>query len=181
MVELQSEQTISSEMIYRGKILNVRVDTVTLGRGGQGIREVVEHNECICIVPLDDENNVIMVKQYRKPVEEILLEVPAGGVENGEVSQEAVLRELQEETGYIASNLELLAKFWTTPGFCNEYMHAYVATGLSPSSLPADDDEDILVERVPMAKIPDLIRNGIIRDAKSIASLLMVMHLWNGS
>ena len=180
MTEPQPEQTISSETVYRGKILNVRVDTVALGRGGQGIREVVEHCECICIVPLDDDENVIMVKQYRKPVEELLLEIPAGGVEAGEVSREAVLRELQEETGYTAANLELLSSFWTTPGFCDELMHAYVATGLTPSSLPADDDEDIQVERVPISQVPDLIRKGTIKDAKSIASLLMVMHLWSG-
>jgi ADP-ribose pyrophosphatase len=167
-------------MAYRGKILNVRVDTVSLGRGGQGIREVVEHCECVCIVPLDDAENVIMVKQYRKAVEANLLEIPAGGVENGEVSREAVLRELQEETGYTAVNLELLSSFWTTPGFCDELMHAYVATGLTPSSLPPDDDEDIQVERVPLSQVPDLIRKGTIMDAKSIASLLMVMHLWGG-
>ena len=177
MADIQPERTLNSKLAYQGRILNVRVDTVAHGTGVQSVREIVEHGECVCIVPLDDDDNVIMVRQYRKPVEQVLLEIPAGRMENGEVSHEAVLRELREETGYSATHLELLSSFWTTPEFCTELMHSYLATGLFSSPLPADEDEDILVEHVPMSRIPELIREGSIQDAKSIASLMMAMHI----
>ena len=157
--------------------MNLRVDTVRFPSGDLGTREVVEHSDCVCVVPVDGNGNVVLVKQYRKPAEEVLLEIPAGGVEEGEVSQEAVLRELQEETGYTADTLEHLSSFWTTPGFCTELMHAYLATGLRPGSGQQDEDEDIQVVTVPLDGIPDMIRRGEIRDAKSIASLLMAIYL----
>ena len=158
----------------------MRVDTVTLLRGARGTREIVEHSECVCVVPLDENNNVVLVRQYRKAVEEELLEIPAGGVEPGEAAQEAVLRELQEETGYTAENLKHLSSFWTTPGFCTELMHAYVATGLRPSGLKPDEDENIQVITVPLDSIPDMLSKGEIKDAKSIASLLMVLLFHGG-
>ena len=159
----------------------MRVDTVTLPRGAPGTREIVEHSECVCIVPLDENNNVVLVRQYRKAVEEEVLEIPAGGVEPGEAAEEAVLRELQEETGFTAGKLQHLSSFWTTPGFCTELMHAYIATGLVPSGLKPDEDEHIQVITVPMDTVPDMLNRGEIKDAKSIASLLMVLLLHRGS
>jgi ADP-ribose pyrophosphatase len=170
------ETTLESRLAYKGRIVNVRVDTVSLPGDASGTREVVEHSNCVCIVPLDPQNNVLLVRQYRKPAEDILLEIPAGRVEEGEVSQEAVLRELQEETGYTADSLEHLSSFWMSPGFCTELMHAYIARELRPSRLPADEDENIEVVRVPLDRIPEMIRSGEINDAKSIASLLMVLY-----
>jgi ADP-ribose pyrophosphatase len=178
MTTPQNEPTVESRVAYEGRIVNLRVDTVQLSRGTLGTREIVEHADCVCVVPLDDQGNVIMVQQYRKPAEETLLEIPAGGIEKGEVSQEAALRELQEETGYTADKIQHLSSFWTTPGFCTELMHAYLATDLRPSSLSPDEDEDIQVVRVPLDQIPDMVRLGQIKDAKSIASLLMVLHLY---
>ena len=177
MSTVHNEPTIDSRLAYRGGILNVRVDTVRLPGGGEGTREIVEHQECICVVPVDEEGNVILVRQYRKPAEETLLEVPAGHVESGEPPEEAALRELQEETGHTGGDVKLLSSFWTTPGFCTELMHAYLVTDLVPSSLPQDEDEHVEPVKVPLEKIPDLIRSGEIRDAKSIASLLMVLYL----
>ena len=178
MTTPQNEPTVESRVAYEGRIVNLRVDTVQLSRGTLGTREIVEHADCVCVVPLDDQSNVIMVQQYRKPAEETLLEIPAGGIEKGEVSQEAALRELQEETGYTADKIQHLSSFWTTPGFCTELMHSYLATDLRPSSLSPDEDEDIQVVRVPLDQIPDMVRLGQIKDAKSIASLLMALHLY---
>ncbi len=178
MTTPQNEPTVESRVAYEGRIVNLRVDTVQLSRGTLGTREIVEHADCVCVVPLDDQGNVIMVQQYRKPAEETLLEIPAGGIEKGEVSQEAALRELQEETGYTADKIQHLSSFWTTPGFCTELMHSYLATDLRPSSLSPDEDEDIQVVRVPLDQIPDMVRLGQIKDAKSIASLLMALHLY---
>ena len=177
MTTAQHEPTIESHLAFQGKIVNVRVDSVRLPSGAMGTREIVEHSQCVCMVPLDEMGNVLLVRQYRKAVEEHLLEIPAGGVEEGEVTHEAVLRELQEETGYTADSLRHLSSFWTTPGFCTELMHAYLVTGLRPSGLPGDEDEQIEVVKVALNKIPDMIRRGEIRDAKSIASLLLAMYL----
>ena len=116
-----------------------------------------------------------MVRQYRKPVEEFLLEIPAGGMDPGESPEGAAQRELQEETGYVAEELVHLSSFWTTPGFCTELMHAYVARGLRPGALTPDEDENIEVVRVPLSGAADLIRRGEIKDAKSIVSLLLVL------
>ncbi len=179
MAMSEKEPTIESRLAYEGKIVNLRVDKVRLSRGGTGTREIVEHSDCVCMVPLDDQRNVVLVRQYRKSIEESLLEVPAGGVETDEVSEDAVLRELQEETGYTADHLRHLSSFWTTPGFCTELMHSYLATGLRPSVLEGDEDEDIQVVKVPLDSVRDMIKRGEIRDAKSIASLLMVLGMYD--
>ena len=178
MTTPEKEPTLETRRVYRGKILNVRVDRVSLSNGNVGTREIIEHSDCVCMVPMDEQRNVVLVSQYRKAVEETLLEVPAGGVEEGEISEGAALRELQEETGYTADSLKRLASFWTTPGFCTELMHSYLATDLRRSVRQGDEDEEIQVVKVPLGEVPDMIRRGEIRDAKSIASLLMVLNLY---
>ena len=173
----QSEPTVETRLLYQGKILNLRVDTVRLPSGRLATREIVEHSQSVCIVPVDEAGNVLMVRQYRKPAEAQLLEVPAGGIESGEVSEDAVLRELQEETGFTARTLQRLSSFWLAPGWCTEYMHAYLATDLRPASLAPDYDENISVVKVPLARVPELIQSGEIQDAKSIASLLLALKV----
>ena len=174
---VQYENTIDSSRPYDGRILSVRVDTVELPSGRRTIREVAEHSDAVCMIPVDDDGNVLLVRQYRKPTESSLLEAPAGGVEAGEVSEDTVLRELQEEVGYTASNLRHLASFWIAPGWATERMHAYLATGLTPSKLSADDDENIQVVRVPFADAVGMIETGEIHDAKTIAALLLAQGI----
>lgn len=177
---MSQEPTLHSENIYRGKILSLRIDTVDLPSGRQTKREIVEHGACTAIVALDSEDNVLLVKQYRKPVERELLEIPAGGVDPGEEPIDSAGRELEEETGYAAGRWEKLGSFYTSPGFCTEEMHVYLARGLSPAVRDADDDESIEVVRVPLSNIPELINSGDICDGKSIAGLLMVLRSLNG-
>ena len=177
--QVQYENTIETTRPYGGRIFSVRVDTVELPSGRRTIREVAEHSDAVCMIPVDDDGNVLLVRQYRKPTESSLLEAPAGGVEAGEVSEETVLRELQEEVGYTASNLRHLASFWVAPGWATERMHAYLATGLTPSKLTADDDENIQVVRVPFADALAMIQTGEIQDGKTIASLLLAQQLLN--
>ena len=172
---MAAERRLSGETAFRGKIVNVRVDTVGLRQGGRAIREVVEHRPAVVLVPIDPDGNLVLVRQYRYPVGETLLEAPAGIIEESETPLACAQRELQEETGYRARKLESLGRFWTTPGFSDELMYAYVATGLEPSRLEPDDDEDIAVETVPPSRVRELIRQGEIRDAKTIAALLMVI------
>lgn len=176
----QAETTISSERIYDGRIINVRVDTVRMPSGRSATREIVEHSHAVCIIPVDDDGNVLLVRQYRKPAEESLLEAAAGGMEEGEVSDESVLRELQEEVGYTADNLVHLSSFWVAPGWATEFMHAYLATGLRPSKLEADDDENIEVVRLSLDEALGMIKTGEIKDGKTITALLLAAPLLAG-
>jgi len=176
-MSIEEEPTVESRLIYQGRIINVREDIVRLSNGKLTQREIVEHGETICVVPLDNDGNVLLVEQYRKPAGQRLLEVPAGGIDEGETPEEATLRELQEEVGFTARKLQHLTTFWCTPGFCTEQMHAYLATELGPSSLAPDDDEELRVVPTPLDKIPGLIGDNTICDAKSIAALLLVLRL----
>lgn len=121
---------------------------------------------------------MLLVRQYRHSAGEALLEAPAGTLEDSESPDDCAQRELQEEVGYASMNLRALGGFWTSPGFCTEYIYAYLARNLVESKLSPDDDEDIVVERVPTDRIPQMIRLGEIRDAKTIAALLMSTYLF---
>lgn len=174
---IDEEPTVESRRIYEGRIINVREDTVRLASGKLARREIVEHGEVICVVPVDDSGNVLLVEQYRKAAGQRLLEVAAGGIEEGESPEQATLRELQEEVGVTAGKLQYLSTFWLTPGFSTEKMHGFLATDLRPSRLKPDADEDVRVVSVPMEKVFDYIKDLRICDAKSIAMLLWVLKL----
>jgi len=177
---LSKEPTISSRRIYEGCILNLRVDTVRLTSGRTTEREIVEHGDCVAVVAIDDEDNVLLVRQFRKPAERDLLEIPAGGIEPGEDPAACVQRELGEETGYAAGQLQRIGGFYSSPGFCTEYMHLYLAMGLRPRALAPEEDESIEVIKVPLSRALEMIEANEICDAKSIAGLLMVQALRRG-
>ena len=172
-----TETTLSTASLYQGAILSLRKDQVRMPNGRLTVREVVEHSDSVCMVPLDADGNVLLVRQYRKPTESSLLEVPAGGIEEGESPAEAAMRELQEEVGHVADNLRPLAGFWLAPGWCDEYMYAFLATDLRPSDKEQDFDEIVETRRVPLSETLELIARGEIQDAKSIASLLQAMRV----
>lgn len=172
---MASERTLHTESVYKGRVVNLRVDTVELPSGRKTKREIVEHGQCVAIVAIDAQENVILVRQFRKPVEGSLLEVPAGGVDPGEEPSDCARRELAEETGYSTQNLTYLGGFYTSPGFCTEYMHLFLATGLEPGEQAPEADETIEVIHIPLVKIPELITSGEICDAKSITGLLRVI------
>jgi ADP-ribose pyrophosphatase len=171
------EKTLTSQRIYEGRAVNLRVDTVRKSSGKTTTREIVEHSDVVAVVVLDSRNRVILVRQYRKAVGKTLLEIPAGSVDPGEQPINTVRRELQEEIGYLPNKIDKLGGFYAAPGYCTEYLHLYLATYLIPSRLEAEDTDEIEVVRVPLTKIPDLIASGEIADAKSIAGLLRVMSL----
>ncbi|MEE9199461.1 MAG: NUDIX hydrolase, partial [Dehalococcoidia bacterium] len=126
-------------------------------------------------------DNVIFVRQYRKPAEEMLLEIPAGGIEPGEEPADAAQRELREETGYMAGRLERVCSFYTTPGFCTEFSHLYLATDLKHDPLQAEEDESIEVCTVPIDQVLPMIQAGEIKDGKSIAGVLLYLALRRGN
>jgi ADP-ribose pyrophosphatase len=174
------EKTISCRLIYDGRIVKLRVDTVQLASGRQTTREIVEHADCIAVIAIDADDNVLLVDQFRKPVEKDLLEIPAGGIDHGEDPETAVRRELREETGYLPRKIERLGGFYSAPGYSSEYLYLYLATDLTPSQLYAEDTESISLVRVPIAHIPGLIASGSICDAKSIAGLLAFLEHQKG-
>src|SRR3989442_1262295 len=124
------EHVIATRRIYEGRIVRLREDTAELADGRTVLREVVEHTEVAAIVPVDSNGNIILVRQYRLPAREALLEIPAGGAEDSEGIEEAAQRELREETGYRARHLERLCGFFVSPGYCTEVIHVFLAAGL---------------------------------------------------
>jgi ADP-ribose pyrophosphatase len=124
---------------------------------------------------VDEDGNVVMVRQYRYPVGRVVVEAPAGVVDGSESPEECAQRELQEEIGYAATDITLLGGFWPSPGFCDEFIHAFLARGLEPSRLAADEDENIEVVRYPLPRVVEMIRTGEIQDAKTIAAVLMAV------
>ena len=173
---MAEEKTLSRRLVYDGRAVRLRIDTVRMLSGRETTREIVEHGDCVAIIAVDDEDNILLVNQFRKPVEKRLLEIPAGGIEPGEEPVDCVRRELREETGFLPQKLERLGGFYSSPGYCTEYLHLYLATDLIPSPLQAEDSESIRLVRVPLGQIPSLITSGEICDAKSIAGLLAFLE-----
>lgn len=175
-VELK-EKTIATKMVYQGKILNLRVDQVLLPNGKEGGREVVEFSGAVAIVAITNDDQVLMVRQYRYPVGEVLLEIPAGKMDLQEDPDECARRELKEETGCTAGSLTKLTEFYTTPGFTTEWMHVYLAQGLTYGQQSLDEDEFVQVESFPLEDAITMIFQGRIKDGKSIAGLLAAHHM----
>jgi ADP-ribose pyrophosphatase len=171
--EPAAESVLETEHIYSGRIARLRIDTVQLPSGRTAQREIVEHEPVVAIVPFDANGDVVLVRQYRLATESVLLEVPAGGVDEGESFEEAAQRELAEEVGLRAGSLVQLADFYVSPGFLTERVIAYLATDLSEAQADADEDEDIAVVRIPRSEAVVMVERGEFHDAKSIASLLL--------
>ena len=167
------EKTVSSQEVFKGKLLRVRVDQVLLPDGRESSREIVEHPGAAAVVPLDHEGYVYMVRQYRKPLEEDLLEIPAGTREKGEDTLECVKRELSEEVGLQAGNFSRLASLCTSPGFSNERIDIFLAEELSPSEGQQDQDEFLNVEKYLFTEAITMIEQGKIKDAKTASGLLL--------
>ncbi|GIS63942.1 MAG: ADP-ribose pyrophosphatase [Chloroflexota bacterium] len=154
-----SIKTIDSEMLYKGKILNLRKDIIETESNKKAVREIVEHKPPVAIVPIDDNKNVLLVRQYRHPAKQYLLEVPAGLIEDGEKPDIAAMRELREKIWlFFKKPLGLLGGFWPSPGFTDEYMYCYFGTDLKENRLPADKDENIEVESTPINRINKLFK-----------------------
>ncbi len=171
------EKKLSSEQIFDGKIVKLFVDRVELPDGKEAIREIVRHPGAVCVIPVTDEGNVIMVKQYRYAFEQIMLEIPAGKLEPGEDPLEAVKRELEEESGAVAKNIEYMGEIFTTVAIFDEKIHAYLATGLEFKNAHPDEDEFLEVEKIPLSTLVGMVMNGEIRDAKTQIAILKANNI----
>lgn len=172
MPEPSPERVLASRRLYEGRVVSLRVDTVELPGGREATREVVEHGDVVAVVPLLEGEDVLLVRQYRLAAGQALLEVPAGGVDEGETAEEAARRELEEECGQRAGRLERLGGFYVSPGYCSEYVHMFLATRLEPTQARPEADEQISVVRLSLAEALGLVRGGEIRDGKSIIGLM---------
>ncbi len=168
-----NEETIDSKLIYEGKILNLRVDTV---KGPKGVtqREIIDHSEAVTIIPFQKPNRIYLIHQFRKPTEQVLIELPAGCMEPNEDPIIAAERELKEETGFLADSLIKVGEMYMAPGFCNEYMHFYIAEGLQPGETNMDIDEYMELKEYKLEDLKEMIKEKKIIDAKTVLGVYFI-------
>jgi ADP-ribose pyrophosphatase len=168
----EQPEVISSEEIFKGKLISVARDTVREGEKTY-LREVVRHPGGAGVVAYFDDGTVALVSQYRHPPARFLLELPAGKLDPGERPEETAARELEEELGVVAERMEPLSEFYSTPGFCDEKLWVFLATGLRETARRCEDDEIIEIVRVPFGRALEMIASREIEDAKTIIGLLL--------
>lgn len=166
----------SSEIIYDGKIIRTERDIAILPDGTEAVREVVRHPGGVGVIALDDEGYAYLVKQFRYPFMKITLEIPAGKLDAGEDPKTAGERELMEETGLIASRIEKLGSFYASPGFCDEEIHVYMATGLIQGTARPDEGEFVECEKIHISDLVKMVEQGEIKDGKTVIAILMAQN-----
>lgn len=174
---ISKEKTISSDRIYTGKVISLKVDTVEIENKGYQKREIVEHQGAVAIVALTDDDKVVLIKQFRKPIEQVIWEIPAGKLEIGETPKECAIRELKEETGYSAKNIKLIHKFFTSSGFSNQKIYIFLATGLTKGEHKFDEDEIIEKYEIDINEARNMIIKNEIEDAKTAIGILLAKEL----
>jgi ADP-ribose pyrophosphatase len=170
-------ETVGAEYVYRGKVVTLRIDTIRTDDGREIKREVVEHHGAVAIVPRLDADTVLLIRQFRQAVGEFLLEIPAGTLEPGEDRDACAARELEEEIGYRPGRLRLMFSQYLAPGYSNEVLHAYLGEELEATQINPDADEEIEIVPVRIDDIEPMILDGRIKDAKSIAALLVAQRM----
>lgn len=173
-----AEKKVGRKEIFDGVILHVVVDTVTLPNGAKATREWVVHNGAVCVVPITENNEIIMERQFRYPFDEVIWEIPAGKIDKGETDPEAAARrELMEETGYSAETLKFIGTYYPSPAILGEKLYMYAAKGLKKGDQDLDEDEFLDVTAVPFDKVVDMILTNEIPDGKTQAAVLKVKAL----
>ncbi|GAA0296614.1 ADP-ribose pyrophosphatase [Gracilibacillus halotolerans] len=169
-----NEKTLSTQKIFEGRVISVQVDDVELPNGKQSKRELVKHPGAVAIIPITSEGKIVMVKQFRKPLEKEIIEIPAGKLEEGELPEVTARRELEEETGYTTNKLEYIQSFYTSPGFADEILYVYMTNELKAMTEKASLDEDEFVElmEVKLEEAEQLIKEEKIHDAKTVFAVM---------
>lgn len=172
------EKTLSGKRVFDGRVIKVRVDEVMLPNGNTSTREVIEHNGGVCVAALTDEGEVLLVRQYRYPYGDVILEIPAGKRDiTGESPLQCGMRELKEETGATAETFYPLGELYPSPGYCGEVIWMFAAKGLTFGEQHTDEDEFLSVEKIPLDTLVDMIMDGKIADAKTQTAILKLKLL----
>lgn len=173
-------RTLATRRLYAGKVLDLDLDEVVEPGGVHATREVVRHRGSVAALVVREGGRLLLVRQYRHPVGEAVWELPAGRLDGEESPEEGIQRELQEEIGFRAGQLEKIAFFYTTPGFCDESLHVFRATRLVPSAAAGDDDERIDTADFSLEEARAMIRAGTLRDAKTLIAVLLEVERRRG-
>ena len=175
------EKTVSTDLLFEGKVISLRVEEVELPDGNRAKRELVNHPGAVAVIPIMDDGKLILVKQYRKALNRSIIEIPAGKIEPGEDIEVTALRELEEETGYGANRFDYLQSFATSPGFANEIIHIFVALGLYKIDKPAAGDEDEFIHMIEctIEEAEQMVLDERIYDAKTAFAILHAKKLLN--
>lgn len=172
-LESMEEKTLSSKTLFDGKVIHLHLDDILLPDGKIGFREYCTHNGAVCVIPLDSDGNVICVRQYRYAIGKPLLEIPAGKLDSPEENpDDAVRRELREETGASSEKITFLGLYYGSPALLNEKIYMYLAEDLSFGDSSPDEDEFLEVIRIPLKKMVDMVLNGEIEDGKTQSAVL---------
>lgn len=166
-------ELIRSETLLQGRAFSIRRDYLKTPNGGETRLEIIDHGGSVVLIPIDDDGNLLFVRQYRHAAGGDLLELPAGTRDGDEPFEACAAREIREETGMEAGKLQKVGEFYLAPGYSSEFMVVYLATGLKENPLDADDDEFLQVERIPLKKAIQMAERGDVPDAKSLAALLL--------
>ncbi|MEE1185996.1 MAG: NUDIX hydrolase [Acutalibacteraceae bacterium] len=170
------EKIITSDYKFKGRVFKTRVDRVELENGHIAEREICEHNGGVCIAALNENNEILLIKQFRSPYSEVIWEIPAGKLEVGEDALECGMRELSEETGFTAQNWFDIGKLYPTPGYCTEILYTYLATNLTPGNTHPDEDEYVDTYFIDIDKSVEMVMSNEIKDGKTQAAILKVAH-----
>ena len=166
-------ELIKSETLLQGRTFKIRRDVLKTPNGRETRLEIIEHGGSVVLIPIDDDGNLLFVRQYRHAAGEDLLELPAGTRDDDESFEECAAREIREETGMEAGKLQKVGEFYLAPGYSSEFMVVFLATGLKDNPLDADDDEFLQVEKIPLQQAMEMAERGDVPDAKSLAALLL--------
>ena len=172
-----TETPLSQEYKYKGRIINLRVDEARLPNGAKATREVIEHPGGVCVAALTDEGELLFVRQFRYPYQEVIPEIPAGKLTPGEDPLECGKRELQEETGAAAAQYEFLGKLYPSPGYCGEIIRIWACRVAQKGEMHLDEDEFLEVERIPLDKAVEMVLNNEIPESKTQVGILKTAAL----
>lgn len=176
---IHEEKTMRTDKIYEGKVLNLKIDTVELPDKKYSKREIIEHPGSVAIIAITDDNCLVLVKQYRKAAESFLYEIPAGRLEVNEEPKETAIRELREETSLEAGKLDYISEFYTSPGYCNEKVHLFLARDIYPVEADPEPDEFIEKTKIKIDDLIDMVNKGEIVDSKTIIGIYYAKNYLN--